>query len=368
MLINSEKDQLRIRCSRRELLGYGLMAFGASLLGRASDAGVAAAAAAGQDLNVLFTGGTWKQYFEQVYSAPFAKEKGVNVVYSLGDFNRQLSRVIAERQNQRSDLLHMHQYNAAELAELNLIVPPDPKIVTNLKDVDPAFRFPHFVGKVLAPFGIAYNTKRISRKVTSWKDLWDPAFKGKVAFPKWEWIGATWFYGANRVWGGDEANVDAGMKACRELIQKQNAIIMNNVDHGLTLFTSEEIWVAPFYSARAQQAKEAGAPIEFVFPDEGGLNWVFNVGIIKGRPAASETLAQEFVNYTLDPARQAEFAGKIGYPPTNRRAMALLPKGSKAVLGPAQLANLGKLRFDVKQMVVNRDKHAERWNKEVLGG
>jgi putative spermidine/putrescine transport system substrate-binding protein len=365
MLIEAGKDEIRINISRRELLrvaGAAAVAVGIGALGASP------AEAAASDLNILFTGGTWKQFFDEVFVVPFAKQKGIRAVYSLGDFNRQLSRVIAERQNQRSDILHMHQFNAAALEALDLIVPPDPKIMTNLADVSPSFRFPALVGKVLAPFGVAYNSKKITRKIASWKDIWDPAFTGKVAIPKWEWIGSTWFYAANRVWGGDENNIEPGIKACRQLINERKAVIMNNVDHGATLYSNEEIWISPHYNARAAQLKAQGQPVEFVYPEEGALNWVFNVGILKGRPSDSETLAQEFVNYTLDPEAQVQFANKIGYPPTNSKAIAMLPKDSPLIVTPAQVENLGRLHLDFAPMIANRDAHAERWNKEVVGG
>ncbi|HXF81540.1 MAG TPA: extracellular solute-binding protein, partial [bacterium] len=317
--------------------------------------------------NLLFAGGTWKEYFERIYARPFEKERGVRVVFSVGDSGQQISRVIAERANQRFDMIHIHQYAAAQLNELGLLVPPDPRVVTHLRDVDEAFRFPFFVGKVLAPFGLAVNTKRAPKKVTSWKDLWDPAFAGKVAVPKWEWVGNTWFYAVNRVWGGTETNIDPGIAKCRELVRANRAVIMNNVEHGIALLTNEETWIQPFYTARTEQARDAGAPVEFVFPAEGGLNWTFNLGIIKGRSAASTTLAQEFLNSTLEPVRQAQFGILTGYPPTNRRAQALLPRTSNVLLTPEQMANLGKMRFDIKAMLENRDRHAERWNKEVLG-
>lgn len=365
MLIHPGPDRLELGISRRELLRWtaagALGGLAAGLMDRPSPA-----LAAGE-LDFLFPGGTWKEYFERIYTTPFAKAKGVQVVFSVGDVAQQMSRVIAERQNERFDLLHVHQYLAAQLADLDLVVPPDPRVVTNLDDVDPAFRFPTFVGKVLAPFGLTYNVKKSTKKVASWKDLWDPAFVGRVAIPKWDWVGNTWFYAVNRAWGGTEENVDPGMARCRDLVKKNRAIIMNNVEHGLNLFQTEEILVAPFYTARTEQAKQAGAPVEFVFPDEGGLNWAFNVVIIKGRSAAQTALAQEFLNTTIDPVKNAQFGILTGYPPTNRKAIALLPKNSNVLLTAAQMANLGKLRFDVKTMLVKRDNHAERWNKEVLG-
>lgn len=371
MLIRADGDRIDVQLSRRDLLRMGVALAGAtatrSLVGSLSGQLARVSAAPASELNLLFAGGTWKEYFERIYARPFQKQKGAQVVFSVGDSAQQISRVIAERSNERFDMIHIHQYAAAQLNELGLLVPPDPNVVTNLRDVDEAFRFPFFVGKVLAPFGLAVNTKRIQKKVTSWKDLWDPAFAGKVAIPKWEWVGNTWFYAVNRVWGGTETNIDAGIAKARELVQKNKAVIMNNVEHGIALLTSEETWIEPFYTARTEQARDSGAPVEFVFPTEGGLNWTFNLAIIKGRPTSSITLAQEFLNFTLDPVQQAQFGILTGYPPTNKRAQALLPKNSNVLLTADQMANLGKMKFDIKAMLTNRDRHAERWNKEVIG-
>jgi len=371
MLITAEGDQIEVQISRRDLLRLGVTLAGATAAGRLAGAlgsGTATVTAAPvSDLNLLFAGGTWKEYFERIYAKPFEKDKGARVVFSVGDSSQQISRVIAERNNERFDMIHIHQYAAAQLNALGVLVPPDPRIVTHLRDVDEAFRLPFFVGKVLAPFGLAVNTKRAPKKVTSWKDLWDPAFAGKVAIPKWEWVGNTWFYAVNRVWGGTEASIDAGIAKCRELVRNNRAVVMNNVEHGIALLTNEETWIQPFYTARTEQARDAGAPVEFVFPAEGGLNWTFNLGIIKGRSAASTALAQEFLNSTLDPVRQAQFGILTGYPPTNKRAQALLPRNSNVLLTADQMANLGKMRFDIKAMLDNRDRHAERWNKEVIG-
>jgi putative spermidine/putrescine transport system substrate-binding protein len=364
MLIEAAQDRLHIHLSRRELLRTAGLLGAAGLLPATGGPALAAAS----NLNILFTGGSWKEAFDSVYAAPFGKANGVQIVYSLGAYENQVSQVIAQRQNERFDLLHMDQFSAASLEQLNLMVVPDAKIVTNLADVDPAFKFSNFVGKIVTPFGLAANTKRIGRKITSWKDLWDPALAGKIGLPKWEWLGSKWFYTVNRVWGGTEDNIDPGLQRCRDLIHKNNAIIVTAVDHAHTLLLQEDAWLLPLQTRGTFQARDDGAPVEFVFPDEGALSLVVNVGIIKGRPQDSEELAQKFVNYTLDPAKQVEFSAKTLYPPTNRKALAMLPKDSPVLLTPSQLGNLNKIRFDIPKLVANRNLHAERWDKEVLGG
>ena len=70
------------------------------------------------------------------------------------------------------------------------------------------------------------------------------------------------------------------------------------------MLVSEDVWICPLFGARAEKAKQAGAPVDFVLPKEGGLSWIWNTSIIAGRPASEIQLCQEFVNTTLDAERQ----------------------------------------------------------------
>ncbi len=322
-----------------------------------------------ESLNFLFAGGTWKTWFENTFTTPFGKEHNVRIIITAGDAAAQTARVIAEKGNPNYDFIHNQQIIMMQLGSMGLVEEWKESEIPNLKDIHPAFKNPYLAGKVITPFGLAYNIKRSPKKVTSWLDLWDPAFRGKVAIPKWAWIGETWFNSVNKVLGGTEDNINPGLKKGRELIKDNKAIIMDSVEHGKALFVSEEIWIAPYYNARTEQAKQAGAPVEFVYPVEGGLNWYFNVGLIKGRPTENRELSLKFLNYTLDPKKQLEFSLLCGYPPTNLKTMGMIPADRKDLfVTKEQMENLGKIKVDYVKMLNNSDKNAERWNKEVLGG
>jgi spermidine/putrescine-binding protein len=357
--------------NRREFLKYSLG--GACALGvLGSGVGLfelPEAEAKVESLNFLFSGGTWKTWFEKTFTVPFGQENNIKMIVVAGDPAAHTVRVIAEKDNPSSDLIHHQQIQIMQLASQGLVEEWKESEIPNLKDIHPAFKCSYLAGKVLAPYGLAYNVKRSPKKVTSWLDLWDPAFKGKVAIPKWAWVGETWFHSINKVLGGTEDNIDIGIKKCRELFKDNKAIVMDSVEHGKNLFVSEEIWIAPYYTARTAEAKKAGAPIEFVFPAEGGLNWYFNTGLIKGRPKESKEMALKFINYTLDPKKQLEFSLLSGYPPTNIKAIEMIPADRPDILlTREQMDNLGKIKVDHVKMINNSDKHAERWNKEVLGG
>ncbi|MBI3709802.1 MAG: extracellular solute-binding protein, partial [Proteobacteria bacterium] len=148
-------------------------------------------------------------------------------------------------------------------------------------------------------------------------------------------------------------------------------IAANTVEHAIQLLTAEEVWIVPFFSARTAQAKQKGAPVEFVIPKEGGLSWIWNTALIANRGKASEELAAKLVNTTLDPDRQIEFSRLTGYPPTNLQAMKNLPADLKYLeMTEGDLEAYGKIqrKFDYMTMFAYKDQVTERFNKEVLAG
>ena len=242
--------------------------------------------------------------------------------------------------------------------------------IPNLKDVHPAFRYPFLAGKIHTPYGLAVNTKRIKRPITSWNDLWDPEFAGKVAFPKWTWMGQEVFHAINQLNGGASDNVDPGIKKLAALYKDNKSQTINNVEHSHQMLLSEEVWIAPHFGARIEKAAKAGAPVEFVVPKEGGLSFIFNTAIVSHRPKDSEELAHKFVDNTLDPENQIAFSRLTGYPPTNRVAMANLPADLKKLeMTEAELSAFGGIQreFDYMAMFMFRDQIKTRWDKEVTG-
>jgi spermidine/putrescine-binding protein len=340
-----------------------------SALATAAAVGPRRAGAAVEELRIMFPGGTWRESFEKVYTGPFAAQHGTRFVWRTGLSQEPI--VIAQRRNPQWDLIHLNQTKAMALGAMNMVVEWTEDRLPSLRNIHPSFRYQFIAGKIHTPYGIAYNTRRISRTIDSWLDLWDPAFAGKVSFPTWEWVGDEVFYACNRVLGGNEGEIQPGIAKFKELFGKNRAVLGNNVEHVIQLLVSEEVWMTPFFSARARQARQKGAPIEFVIPKEGGLSWVWNTALIANRPAGSARLAEQFVDFTLAPEREVEFAKLTGYPPTNTKAMALIPPDFPHLrFTDAELVELGKLQreFDHMAIFVLRDQAREQWNKEALSG
>ncbi len=352
---------------RRQILEGMLGAGAAAALAGLWPSGLSAAEA--KELRILFAGGTWKDWFESTFVGPFTEKRGTKVVWKTGLGFEPL--IIAQRSRPQWDVIHLNQNTSSQLGAMNAVVEWKEDRIPNLKKIHPSFKYQFLAGKVHTPYGIAVNTKRIKKPITSWFDLWDPEFAGKVAYPDWVWVGEEVFHAINIMAGGDAENVDPGITKLKDLFKTFKAQTINNVEHTKQLLVAEEVWICPYFGARAEQAKAAGAPVEFVLPKEGGLSWIWNTAIVGGRPKDSIELAENFVNETLDAEKQVAFCRKTGYPPTNIEVMKNLPADLKKLeMTEADLEGFGKLqrKFDYMAQFAYRDRNRERWNKEVLEG
>lgn len=324
---------------------------------------------AAKELRILFAGGTWQEWYNKTFVEAFVKDSGAQIVWKTGLHFVPL--VIAQRNRPQWDLIHQNQNTSGQLDALNVAIEWKESDIPNLKDIHPAFRYRTLAGKIHTPYGMAVNTKRIKRPITKWADMWDPALKGKIGFPAWDWVGDEVFYAMNQIFGGSMDDVNPGMEKLKGLYHDNKAITANNVEHTQQLLVAEEIWITPYFGARTEKAAAAGAPVEFVIPEEGGLSWIWNTSILANRPAETTKLALNLVNTTLDPGKQIAFCRLTGYPPTNIKAMNNLPKDlQKLKFSDKQLEAFGKIqrKFDYMAMFAQRDSVKERWNKTVLAG
>jgi len=354
--------------SSRGISRRGLLRAATTTAAAAAFAGLhARQALAAQELRIMMAGGSWKDFVDRTFATPFAKANNVEIVWKLGLSMEPI--IMAQQRRPQWDLVHTGQTRAEQLGSMGLYRAWKVEEIPNLAKIHPSFRFDHLAGKCHTPYGLCVNTKQIKRPITSWEDMWDPAFKGKVAFPAWTWIGDEVFQAINIAFGGAADNIDVGVAKFKTLFKDNGCQIINNVEHTKQLVVAGEVWMCPYFGARTEQAAAAGAPVEFVIPKEGGLSWIFNTAMVANRPPESMEIAQKFVNLELDADKQIEFARLTGYPPTNLDAMKNLPPDlAKLRLSEDELALLGKLQRQADYMVqfAYRDQFADRWNKEVL--
>lgn len=356
----------KINSTRRSFLA-GSAAFGTAALMTPMLSTRAAAQA--NELRILFAGGSWQKFYQDAVIDRFVEENGTNIIWKTGLSFEPL--VIAQRRRPQWDLVHQNQNTSSQLGALDALEEWNEDNIPNLAQIHPSFRYPYLAGKVHTPYGIAVNVKEIPAGATSWEDLWSPEYKGKVGFPAWNWMGQEVFHAINQIHGGTPDNVDPGVAKMKTLFADNKAVIVDNVEHAKQLMTAGEIWIMPHFGARTMQIRDAGVDAEFVLPSEGGLSFIWNTSVIKGRPDMSKELAFKLVNQSLSVESQTVFSALTGYPPTNMELMNNLPPELKQVeMSEAEVEALGNIQrnFDYMAMFAYRDEIKTRWDQEVLGG
>jgi spermidine/putrescine-binding protein len=158
----------------------------------------------------------------------------------------------------------------------------DLDICTNYKDIIDSAKEPPrgqlknwFTPFVLIVMGLVYNTKEAS-KPTSYQDLLNPKYKGRVGIPTYGWVGNSWLQVLNKTLGGNEDNVDPGIAFLAELVKKNDAVIIENTDAALKAFTREEIVIMPFWNGRTFVLQGQGVPvdIEYIPGHDAGGRWL----------------------------------------------------------------------------------------------
>jgi spermidine/putrescine transport system substrate-binding protein len=207
-----------------------------------------------------------------------------------------------------------------QLAGENLLAPIDYRQVPNFKNISANFRDLVFDpgNKYSIPFhwgttGLLVRTDLIDRPITSWNDLWDPAFKGKVGI----WPIARSLipitlkalgYSANSL-----ANAELEQARQKLLELKPNIVIISNMNSTVVpMLESGEVEIAYGWAYDATLAKESETPIEYIIPAEGTILWTdhFFIPANANNPRGAEL----FLNFILQPEIAAQIVNESYYP------------------------------------------------------
>ena len=160
--------------------------------------------------------------------------------------------------------------------------------------------------------GLAYNPKLTKREITSWKDLEDPAFKGKITmfgddtdFPTSVMIGM----------GIDPAtSTEEDWKRAAEEAKKLRPQLREFVDNaGMAEgLSSGNAWISQAYSGDIYQLNNSGSPdIRFVIPKEGATYWTDNMAIPKNAKHPLDAIT--YMDYVYRPEVAAMLTEYIAY-------------------------------------------------------
>lgn len=197
----------------------------------------------------------------------------------------------------------------------------------------------NFVPIAAGPQGLLYDTEQVDPPPSSWADLFDPAYRGRVSID-----GGTWLTPiaetALALGIDDPMNLsDAEVEQVKEYLiahRDQFRSFSDSDSDKLNLFKGGEIVLADGGRYNAKQLQQAGDPVEWVAPDEGALSWVCGLGITS--KAQNVPAAYKLINYFVSRPAQAVIA-QNGFAIVNPAALGDVPPAFRATADTSAIAD-----------------------------
>ncbi|NGM86126.1 extracellular solute-binding protein [Parapusillimonas sp. SGNA-6] len=308
------------------------------------------------------TGGKFHEGTKEVFveNTGFRKRNSLELVYDIQNDSGIAAKVLASCGRPMYDIAQAVESNAARASLSGCLMDYDPSKVPNLADIPETYRLSGYYASAMTLLnGLVYNTKYV-KQPTSWEDLMNPKYKGKVAIPAFGWIGQQFLHAINKAFGGNEDNIDPGIAALSEIVGKNEAVIVSGSNPADMLFQREEIWLMPFWNGRMLNLRKGGVPVDIYYQPH---FLQVGTGYIIPKGTANAELAQELVNITLDPEVQLELVRYFEYAPTNKKVK--VPAELAPVVLPDYAVDRGA-QIEWTKLVEYVGRDSERWNKEVL--
>jgi putative spermidine/putrescine transport system substrate-binding protein len=320
-----------------------------------------------ENFTLASTGATWGEGLKASFIDAFETKTGTKVTQEFAIDSVFTAKAMASCGNPPFSSVAVLQAEANFLALGGCLQGYDLGIVSNYKDVIDSAKEPPraqlkdwFAPFVLIVMGLVYNTKE-AQKPTSYQDLLNPKYKGRVGIPTYGWVGNSWLQVLNKTLGGNEDNVDPGIAFLAQLVKKNDAVIIENTDAALKAFSREEIVIMPFWNGRTAVLQNQGVPVAIEYIP-GSMLVGNGFPILKGGKFIEKM--NQYVNVTLDGQYQMMMTKRFFYPPSNRNAK--LPPDLEKYAFPADKEK-NVVAIDYEKMNAHKSKYLDRWNKEVLG-
>lgn len=281
-------------------------------------------------------GGVYDEALQKIIVQKFKDKYHVDVIFDPG-YNT--SKMIAESGSPSVDLamqdditLHQGINDTMEKIDMSLL--------SHAKELYPEAidKSGYGVSLLWGRYGIAYRTDLVKEKPTSWNDLWDDQYKGKVTMNK---FGASMTLQmlemSGKLAGGNNQDLSKAWQKFGVLASHSKAIAATTAN--LTdMLTTGEVAIAPWWDGRTYALKAAGVPVDFVVPKEGAYATITDFVIPKG--SKNPYLAYAFINMCIEADNQAKLAAIIKYGPVNKNAKLDSTTAAIVLNGPDAMKHL----------------------------
>lgn len=332
---------------RRRLLRAGLSCAGLAAASATSSA--LAGCGANDDPNALNVF-AWSSYIPDAVVAAFEEETGIHVNLATFSSNEDMLGKVRTENPGTYDLVQPTGYMVELLRHQDLLEEFDHGKLSNLhniapqyldKDYDPGNRYSvPYLGSITA---IAVNRAMVNIDVTSWRDLFDPAFKGKLVMPN----DVHEIIAIAALALGLDVNTEDPEELQRisdELMRLKDNIKLYDSDSPQTALAAGDVAGGAVWTAPIALAMVENPDIQIVYPQEGCALSIDGWSIPKG--ARHVESAHAFVDYMLRPEVAKVVSELYPYVQPNQGTIALLPetfRANRAMNVPEQVIEEGLL-------------------------
>ncbi len=307
-------------------------------------------------------GGDYGQLLSDLVDKPLLAPKGIEVLQDVANADPRKTKLLAERQSRRGsmDVACLSDSDHYIVTNTDVFEAVDAAKVSRLDKVFPELRTDTAIPHIYSAQVILYNVNKVKAPPTSWADLWDSKWRGRIGL-------ADILYSANTVaaalaGGGGVSNYDPAEQKLMELRSLDVKIYPSNEALAAAL-KSEEVWLTVMWLARGFMWKKAGIPLSHVVPKEGAVSIVFEASV--PRNARNKEGGFTYLDAMLDPKAQVAFADKMGYVPTVSDAVLPEDLAKQVSLSEADRARL--LKPDYKYQTERSQRTLDFWNKQFKG-
>ncbi|WP_034658816.1 ABC transporter substrate-binding protein [Chelativorans sp. J32] len=353
---------IRTSISRRAAVASAL-AIGLSLL---SPAAMAQDTSVTGTVNVIGFSGVFAENYEKFIIEPFeAKYPGIDVTYRPSKNSAEtLALLTLQRGNPEIDVALIDVSVAIKANQEGLFAQLDPAKVPNIADAPDWARLDgdRAVAFSQDNLAILYNTDNVKEPPTSWNDLTDPKYKGKIAAKLGDTRGVILLPILTKLKGGDyKESIDPGMEMLKEIAP--NVSTWEPAPDCYAVVQSGEVDLSICWNGRAQYLHDTqGGKIAVALPKEGSIGQTNTIGLVEG--SKNKEAAELFVNYALSAEAQATFAEKSFYGPVNTKVE--LPDEVASRIYGSKEAQAAQMSLDWNFVADQYSPWIQRINREVI--
>lgn len=316
------------------------------------------------ELNIFI----WTEYVPDSVIEKFEKETGIKVNVSTYSSNEDMLAKVKSESEGTYDIVQPSDYMVEQMASQGMLEELKTDELKNLSNIGESYLNPSYDpgNKYSVPYqggvaGIAVNTSKVKKDITSYDDLFDSSLKNSiVALDDYRAvIGMT---ARSMGYSMNETDPAVLSKIQDKLLTLKNNVKLYDSDSPKSALISGDCTVGYVWSAEIALAMEENPDIKVVYPTEGAYLFMDNWAIPKG--AKNYDNAVKFIDFMLDAENAQMVLEEFPYLSPNTKAVEAMGEDyskNEAKNPPAEVIKKGEY---VKNLDADTLKiYDEMWTK-----